>query len=75
MQGRELLSLREYEQYIRIAEGEEEKGIRNSLYLFCQCMYKITEKKTVILIDEYDVPLENAYFRGFYGDMVSPLFV
>ena len=52
MQGRELLSLREYEQYIRIAEGEEEKGIRNSLYLFCQCMYKITGKKTVILIDE-----------------------
>ncbi len=71
MQGRELLSLREYEQYIRIAEGEEEKGIRNSLYLFCQCMYKITGKKTVILIDEYDVPLENAYFRGFYGDMVD----
>lgn len=32
-EGRELLSLREYEQYIRIAEGaEEEKGIRNSLY-------------------------------------------
>lgn len=71
MQGRELLSLREYEQYIRIAEGEEEKGIRNSLYLFCQCMYKIMGKKTVILIDEYDVPLENAYFRGFYGDMVD----
>ncbi len=71
-EGRELLSLREYEQYIRIAEGaEEEKGIRNSLYLFCQCMYKITGKKTVILIDEYDVPLENAYFRGFYGDMVD----
>ena len=34
-------------------------------------MYKITGKKTVILIDEYDVPLENAYFRGFYGDMVD----
>ena len=25
----------------------------------------------VILIDEYDVPLENAYFRGFYGQMVD----
>ena len=34
-------------------------------------MYKIMGKKTVILIDEYDVPLENAYFRGFYGDMVD----
>ncbi|MBU3874881.1 ATP-binding protein [Faecalicatena sp. AGMB00832] len=26
-------------------------------------------RKTVILIDEYDVPLENAYFRGFYDTM------
>lgn len=34
-------------------------------------MYKITGKNTVILIDEYDVPLENAYFRGFYEKMVS----
>lgn len=25
----------------------------------------------MILIDEYDVPLENAYFRGFYGEMVD----
>ena len=33
-------------------------------------MYKITGKNTVILIDEYDVPLENAYFRGFYEKMV-----
>lgn len=34
-------------------------------------MYKITGQKTVILIDEYDVPLENAYFRGFYEKMVD----
>lgn len=34
-------------------------------------MYKITGKKTVMLIDEYDVPLENVYFRGFYDRMVS----
>lgn len=28
-------------------------------------------KPVVILIDEYDVPLENAYFSGFYDKMVS----
>ena len=26
---------------------------------------------TMILIDEYDVPLENAYFRGFYDEMID----
>ncbi len=28
-------------------------------------------KKTIILIDEYDVPLENAYRRNFFDDMVG----
>ncbi len=69
---KEALSLREYEQYTAVAEGKaEEKAVRNSLQLFCQCMYKVTGKNTVILIDEYDVPLENAYFRGFYEEMVD----
>lgn len=70
--GKSNLSSREYGQYTEIAEGKaDEKTVRNSLQLFCQCMYKITGKNTVILIDEYDVPLENAYFRGFYEKMVN----
>ena len=28
-------------------------------------------KNVIILIDEYDVPLENAYFNGFYREMVG----
>lgn len=35
------------------------------------CLNKATGKKVVILIDEYDVPLENAYFRGFYQEMTD----
>lgn len=69
--GKEKLTQKEYEQYIRIADEEaDEKQVRSSLKLFSRCMYKITGKNTVILIDEYDVPLENAYFRGFYEKMV-----
>ena len=70
--GREKLTQKEYEQYIRIADEEaDEKQVRGSLKLFSRCMYKITGRNTVILIDEYDVPLENAYFRGFYEKMVG----
>ena len=29
------------------------------------------QKKTVILLDEYDVPLENAWQEGFYPEMIS----
>ncbi len=71
-QGKERLSAGEYEQYSCIAEGQaDEKLLQDSLKLFSRCMFKATGKKTVILIDEYDVPLENAYFRGFYGRMAD----
>ena len=36
-----------------------------------ECLAKYHGRNTVILIDEYDVPLENAYFRGFYTDMID----
>ena len=42
-----------------------------SLQFLSICLEKYYNKKTIILIDEYDVPLENAYFEGFYYEMVS----
>jgi hypothetical protein len=32
---------------------------------------KYHEKKVIILIDEYDVPLENVFFMGFYDKMIA----
>ena len=52
----------------RKAEYDDYSG---ALEFLSKCLYEATEEKTVILIDEYDVPLENAYFRGFYGEMVD----
>ena len=36
-----------------------------------QCLEKYYGKKVIILIDEYDVPLENAYMCGFYSEMIG----
>ena len=70
--GKQSLAVKEYEQYISIAdEKADQKLVRGSIKLFSQCMRKITGNNTVVLIDEYDVPLENAYFRGFYEEMVG----
>lgn len=41
-----------------------------SLKFLSKCLYQATGEKAVILIDEYDVPLENAYFQGFYEEMI-----
>lgn len=42
-----------------------------SLKFLSRCLYQATGKNVVILIDEYDVPLENAYFQGFYDEMAA----
>lgn len=42
-----------------------------ALKLLSDCLYEVYGKKAIILIDEYDVPLENAYFNGFYDQMIN----
>ncbi|MDO4555947.1 MAG: AAA family ATPase [Lachnospiraceae bacterium] len=69
-----LESLRTKEQqrkYIAIRdEKAAEKDYQTSLAFLSECLYQYHQKKVIILIDEYDVPLENAYFQGFYDDMM-----
>ena len=35
------------------------------------CLKKAYQQNVIILIDEYDVPLKNAYHEGFYDDMTN----
>ncbi|MBQ8563854.1 MAG: AAA family ATPase [Firmicutes bacterium] len=49
----------------------EPKDYTRALQTLSACLEKYHGAKTIILIDEYDVPLENAYFRGFYEQMID----
>ena len=42
-----------------------------SLQTFSELLYKHFNQKTVILIDEYDVPLDKAFQHGYYREMVA----
>ncbi len=42
-----------------------------ALKLLSDCLYEVYGQKVIVLIDEYDVPLENAYFNGFYNEMIN----
>ena len=44
-----------------------------SLQTLSQLLYRHYGQKTVILIDEYDVPLDKAFQNGYYQEMVSLL--
>lgn len=42
-----------------------------SLKLLSDCLYQEYGKRVIILIDEYDVPLQSAYQYGYYEQMVT----
>ncbi|MCM1258963.1 MAG: ATP-binding protein [Roseburia sp.] len=50
------------------AESDE---YATSLAFLSECLEKYHGIGAVILIDEYDVPLENSYFEGFYDRMIK----
>lgn len=66
------LTDKEKERYTRIEDGAAENDdYSGSLKFLSKCLYKATGEKVILLLDEYDVPLENAYFCGFYEEMTD----
>ena len=63
-----------YQALVQISNGEyimSGINLRFSLKILSQLLYKHYEKKAIILIDEYDVPLDKAFQHGYYREMVS----
>ena len=50
---------------------EEIGRYATALKTLSACLKKYHDKNVIILLDEYDVPLENAYYEGFCKEMVS----
>lgn len=71
------LSENEKEQYkavIALQDGKysmDENVLISSLRLLLHLLFQHYGEKTVILIDEYDVPLDKAFQNGYYQEMVS----
>ncbi len=54
-----------------MGRGAEPGAYVTALAFLSECLKNYHKSKVIILIDEYDVPLENAHFRGFYDQMVD----
>ncbi|WP_297421885.1 AAA family ATPase [Clostridium sp.] len=62
----------EKENFLNILNKKaKDSDYAKALQFLSSCLEKYHEKKVIILIDEYDVPLENAFFEGFYDKMIS----
>lgn len=64
----------QYRAMISVRDGlymMDEKILEFSLKKLSELLYKHYEKKVIILIDEYDVPLSKAFNNGYYKEMVG----
>ena len=73
------LSCEEKNQYRKLAETDAAKAhqpaltdeaLINSLYVLCALLHKHYGQKVILLIDEYDVPLDKAQQFGYYDEML-----
>ena len=60
------------EKFNRLQKQKGEPGdYITALAFLSKCLHEAYGQTVIILIDEYDVPLENAYFSGFYQQMID----
>lgn len=62
----------EKEEYLSIMRRKADRGSYNqSIAFLSRCLEKYYGRKAIILLDEYDVPLENAFTENFYETISS----
>ena len=71
LQG-EILTADEKEHFEAVSRVEDDDSLyTDALGFLSECLARYHGHNAIILIDEYDVPLENAYFEGFYDKMIK----
>ena len=64
----------EKKQYAKLCRWDMDSDtLAGSLKTLCQMLRKHYGRKVVLLIDEYDVPLQKAFYKGYYDEMVQML--
>lgn len=70
MECPELAGKRDKYEKMMTGQASEEDYARSILFL-ARCLETHYGKKVIVLMDEYDVPLENAFTHGFYDRMIN----
>lgn len=66
-----LLYKTEKEYFQRIAEGMDDSDATLALHQLSDYLSRYYRKKVIILLDEYDTPMQEAYVHGYWEELVS----
>ncbi|WP_291766082.1 AAA family ATPase [Blautia sp.] len=55
----------------RVSESMDDSDASLALYQLSDYLYKYYGKKVIILLDEYDTPMQEAYVNGFWDELTS----
>ncbi|MFG6355650.1 MAG: ATP-binding protein [Acetatifactor sp.] len=55
----------------KVSDDMEDYVAANSLNLLSNCLMKFYGKKAIILLDEYDTPMQEAYVSGYWEELVT----
>ena len=67
----ELLYETEKQAFRRINEDMDDVDATMALYNLSDYLHRYYGKKVIILLDEYDTPMQEAYVNGFWEDLVA----
>lgn len=69
--NKNLLSQDEAQYFQTISETMPEVTASMALHRLSRFLYACYGKKVIILLDEYDTPMQEAYVNGYWGELVS----
>ena len=71
-EGEVIIDKKERDTFIRIKENNaSETEYKHSIKNLCVYLEKYYKQKPIILIDEYDVPLQRAYLNDYYKEAIN----
>ena len=62
---------REKESFNKVSEDMEDYTAANSLNLLSNLLMRYYGKRVIILLDEYDTPMQEAYIEGYWDELVA----
>ena len=67
----EALTDKDREYFDRVSSKMEDSDATSALYQLSGFLYRYYGKKVIILLDEYDTPIQEAYVNGFWDELTS----